>query len=39
MKVEWLSRTLMEMREASRGPWVPEVLVEDARRLAEFRKL
>jgi hypothetical protein len=26
------------MREAGRGPWAPEVLAEDARRLAEFQR-
>jgi hypothetical protein len=29
---------LVEMRDAGRGPWAPEVLAEDARRLAEFRR-
>jgi predicted transcriptional regulator len=35
---EALSPALVEMREAARGPWAPEVLAEDARRLAEFQR-
>ena len=35
---EALPPDLVEMREAGRGPWAPEVLAEDARRLAEFRR-
>jgi hypothetical protein len=35
---EALSPDLMEMRETGRGPWAPEILAEDARRLAEFRR-
>jgi hypothetical protein len=26
------------MREEGRGPWAPEILAEDARRLAEFKR-
>jgi hypothetical protein len=33
-----LPPALVEMRDAGRGPWAPEVLVEDARRLAEFQR-
>src|SRR6266542_4815566 len=33
-----LSEHLETMRTAGRGPWSPEVLAEDARRLAEFRR-
>jgi predicted transcriptional regulator len=35
---EALSPALAEMRDAGRGPWAPEVLAEDARRLAEFQR-
>jgi predicted transcriptional regulator len=35
---ETLPLDLLEMREAGRGPWAPEVLAEDARRLAEFQR-
>ena len=33
-----LPPTLVEMREEGTGPWSPEILAEDARRLAEFRR-
>jgi hypothetical protein len=33
-----LPPALETMREQGRGPWAPEVLAEDARRLAEFRR-
>ena len=33
-----LSADLEAMRERGEGPWAPEVLAEDARRLAEFRR-
>ncbi len=29
---------LESMRAAGRGPWAPEILAEDARRLAEFER-
>ena len=29
---------LGDMRAAGRGPWAPEALAEDARRLAEFKR-
>ena len=29
---------LQAMRNAGEGPWAPDVLAEDARRLAEFRR-
>jgi hypothetical protein len=32
-----LSGELRTMRSAGKGPWAPDVLAEDARRLAEFR--
>jgi hypothetical protein len=35
---EVLPPDLLEMREPGRGPWAPEVLAEDARRLAEFQR-
>src|SRR6266516_3208933 len=35
---EALPPDLMEMREAGHGPWAPEVLAEDARRIAEFQR-
>ena len=28
---------LLKMRDEGRGPWSPEILAEDARRLAEYR--
>ena len=33
-----LSPRLQAMREAGEGPWAPDVLAEDARRLAEFHR-
>jgi hypothetical protein len=33
-----LSPDLEAMRESGTGPWAPEVLAEDARRLAEFER-
>jgi hypothetical protein len=33
-----LPADLQALREASDGPWAPDVLAEDARRLAEFRR-
>ena len=35
---EALPQSLVEMREEGRGPWSPEILAEDARRLAEYRR-
>lgn len=35
---EALPADLQAMREAGDGPWAPEVLAEDARRLAEFQR-
>jgi len=35
---ESLPPDLARMREAGQGPWAPEVLAEDARRLAEFHR-
>ncbi len=35
---EGLPPSLVEMREEGRGPWSPEILAEDARRLAEYRR-
>jgi hypothetical protein len=29
---------LAEMRDDGRGPWAPDILAEDARRLAEYRR-
>lgn len=36
--VDVLPPTLEAMRERGEGPWSPEVLAEDARRLAAFRE-
>lgn len=33
-----LSPALQAMNVAGEGPWVPEVLAEDGRRLAEFER-
>ncbi len=33
-----LPADLESMRAAGRGPWAPEILAEDARRLAEFER-
>ena len=33
-----LPPSLVEMREEGRGPWAPEILAEDARRLADYRR-
>jgi hypothetical protein len=33
-----LSPGLQALRDAGQGPWAPEVLAEDARRLEEFRR-
>jgi hypothetical protein len=33
-----LSPDLEAMRTTGDGPWAPEILAEDARRLAEFRR-
>jgi predicted transcriptional regulator len=35
---EALPPDLEAMRTAGRGPWAPEILAEDARRLAEFQR-
>jgi hypothetical protein len=35
---EVLPPDLQALREASDGPWAPDVLEEDARRLAEFQR-
>ncbi len=35
---EGLPPAFVQMRDAGRGPWAPEVLAEDARRLAEFQR-
>ncbi len=35
---ESLPPDLETMRAAGRGPWAPEILAEDARRLAEFER-
>ncbi len=35
---EGLPSDLEAMRSAGRGPWAPEILAEDARRLAEFQR-
>jgi hypothetical protein len=35
---ETLPPDLQGMRAAGEGPWAPEALAEDARRLAEFRR-
>jgi hypothetical protein len=36
--LEALSADLAEMRDKCEGPWSPEILAEDARRLAEFKR-
>jgi hypothetical protein len=36
--IETLSADLSEMRSRNEGPWSPEILAEDARRLAEFKR-
>ena len=35
---EALPADVQSLREAGEGPWAPEVLAEDARRLADFRR-
>jgi hypothetical protein len=35
---EALPPAMETMRAAGRGPWAPEILAEDARRLAEFQR-
>ena len=35
---EALPADLAAMRDAGRGPWSPEALAEDARRLAEYER-
>jgi hypothetical protein len=35
---EALPDDMRDMRDASDGPWAPDVLAEDARRLAEFQR-
>src|SRR5688572_8669881 len=36
---ETMSPDLQAMRDAGVGPWAPDTLAEDARRLAEFRRM
>ncbi len=36
--VETLPPDLQAQRNASKGPWAPDVLAEDARRLADFQR-
>lgn len=35
---ETMPPDLQAMRDANEGPWAPEAVAEDARRLAEFRR-
>ena len=35
---ETMPPDLQAMRDAGKGPWAPQALAEDARRLAEFRR-
>lgn len=35
---EALPADVQALREAAKGPWAPDVLAEDARRLADFRR-
>ena len=35
---EALPATLQALRDSSEGPWAPDILAEDARRLAEFQR-
>ena len=35
---ETLPAALAAMRDAGRGPWAPEILADDARRLAAFKE-
>jgi len=38
IEVDMRTADLLEARAAARGPWSAEVLAEDARRVAEFRR-